>query len=84
MDSVELVMAFEEAFDIVITDACAERMLTVGDAHRAILDLLAAKGTPQNPHDVFELLAKIIVEHTGVAPGRVVPEARFAEDLRID
>ncbi len=84
MDLVELVMAFEEAFDIVVTDACAERMLTVGDAHRAILDLLVAKGTPQSPHDVYVLLAKIVVEHTGAAPGKVVSEARFAEYLRID
>ncbi len=84
MDSVELLMAFEEAFDIVITDACAERMLTVGDAHRAILDLLAAKGTPQNPYDVFERLVKIIMGRTGAPTEAVAPESRFVEDLRID
>ena len=32
LDTVELVMAFEEAFDIEIPDEKAEKILTVGDA----------------------------------------------------
>ena len=32
LDTVELVMAFEEAFDVEITDEKAETILTVGDA----------------------------------------------------
>ena len=32
LDSVELVMAFEEAFDVEIPDEKAEKILTVGDA----------------------------------------------------
>ncbi|MSS70657.1 MAG: acyl carrier protein [Candidatus Latescibacteria bacterium] len=32
LDTVELVMAFEEAFDIEIPDEDAEKMVTVGDA----------------------------------------------------
>ena len=32
MDTVELVMAFEEAFDVEIPDEKAETILTVGDA----------------------------------------------------
>ncbi len=32
LDTVELVMAFEEAFDVVIPDEKAEKILTVGDA----------------------------------------------------
>ena len=32
LDSVELVMAFEEAFDVEIPDEKAETILTVGDA----------------------------------------------------
>ena len=32
LDTVELVMAFEEAFDVEISDDKAEKILTVGDA----------------------------------------------------
>ncbi|MAH04500.1 MAG: acyl carrier protein [Pseudomonadota bacterium] len=32
LDTVELVMAFEEAFDVVIPDDAAEKIQTVGDA----------------------------------------------------
>ena len=32
LDTVELVMAFEEAFDVEIQDEKAEKILTVGDA----------------------------------------------------
>ena len=32
LDTVELVMAFEEAFDVEIPDDKAEKILTVGDA----------------------------------------------------
>ena len=32
LDTVELVMAFEEAFDVEIPDEEAEKILTVGDA----------------------------------------------------
>ena len=32
LDTVELVMAFEEAFDLEIPDEDAEKMVTVGDA----------------------------------------------------
>ena len=32
LDTVELVMAFEEAFDVEIPDEKAEKILTVGDA----------------------------------------------------
>ena len=32
LDTVELVMAFEEAFDVKIPDEKAEKILTVGDA----------------------------------------------------
>ena len=36
LDTVELVMAFEEAFGIEIPDEDAEKMITVGDAMRYI------------------------------------------------
>lgn len=42
LDIVELVMAFEEEFDIEIPDDSAEHILTVGDAVNYIKEKLAA------------------------------------------
>ncbi|MFM7229299.1 MAG: acyl carrier protein [Cyanobacteriota bacterium] len=41
LDTVELVMALEEAFDIEIPDEAAEKIATVGDAVTYILDKAA-------------------------------------------
>ena len=41
LDTVELVMAFEEEFDIEIPDDAAERIQTVGDAVKFIDEKLA-------------------------------------------
>src|SRR3712207_8299710 len=42
-DTVELVMEMEEAFEITIADRDAERLQTVGDAYRYILETLEAR-----------------------------------------
>ena len=41
LDIVELIMAFEEAFDIEIPDADAEKVVTVGDVVDYIKDHIA-------------------------------------------
>jgi acyl carrier protein len=43
LDTVELVMAFEEEFDIEIPDEDAEKMATVGDAIAYLKEKLASK-----------------------------------------
>lgn len=42
LDNVELIMAFEEEFDLEIPDAVGESCLTVGDAVREIDQMLTA------------------------------------------
>ena len=41
LDNVELVMAFEEAFDLEIPDESAEKIATIGDAVRLIEEQMA-------------------------------------------
>jgi len=41
LDTVELVMAFEEKFDVEIPDEDAEKMMTVGDAVKYLSEKLA-------------------------------------------
>ncbi|MCH7677901.1 acyl carrier protein [candidate division KSB1 bacterium] len=43
LDTVELVMAFEEEFDIEIPDEDAEKLNTVGDAVKYLEDKIAKK-----------------------------------------
>ncbi len=43
LDTVELVMAFEEEFDIEIPDEDAEKLNTVGDAVKYLEDKMASK-----------------------------------------
>ena len=43
LDTVELVMAFEEEFDIEISDEDAEKLNTVGDAVKYLEDKIANK-----------------------------------------
>ncbi len=43
LDTVELVMAFEEEFDIEIPDEDAEKLNTVGDALKYLDDKMASK-----------------------------------------
>src|ERR1700748_3149540 len=45
LDNVELVMAFEEEFDIEIPDDAAEHIKTVGDAVKSIEERLSKKGS---------------------------------------
>lgn len=49
LDTVELVMAIEDSFDVQIPDEQAEKIRTVGDAYEFII---AAKQANQTPRDV--------------------------------
>ena len=87
LDSVELVMAFEAEFGIEFSDAEAEQIVTVGDAHYGILRQLYKR--VQDPDtidtdDVWERVQRIIQEHIGVDLKKITPEARFIDDLGVD
>lgn len=51
--------------------------------HRNYAALAEASGG-WNRKEVYEILCGIIIEHAGVRRSDLTPEARFAEDLRID
>src|SRR5262245_30217085 len=75
LDAVELVMAFEDEFDIAIPDAIASRMSTVDDTVRCIVELLDAKAATPNVCATarsFYALRKALVINFGIARDDVI------------
>lgn len=84
LDSVELVMATEEHFGIEIPDRIAETFFTVGSLHDFVVLELERIGKPRDAEVVFVELRELICDQLGIGPERVVPEARFFQDLKMD
>jgi acyl carrier protein len=85
LDTVELVMAVEEHFEIEIPDEIAATLDTVGLLHRYLVSVLQRKRLLRvDETAVFSELRDIICKQTGIAPERIVPDASFVKDLRLD
>ncbi len=88
MDSVELLMAVEEKFQIVISDREAGKIVTVEDLYNVILVKVEEKSggclKPLNKEEVWGSLRSVIVQQAGVKLEKVTKEARIVKDLGID
>ena len=81
LDTVELALAVERAFDIELPDEAAGKILTVAELHTYVVAQLAGQGRVIDGDATYDLLRKLICSHLGVEPGKVVPGARFVQDL---
>jgi acyl carrier protein len=85
LDTVELVMAVEEHFEIEIPDEIAATLETVGLLNGYVVSALKRKRLLRvDEAGVFSELRDIICKQTGIAPERIVPDANFVKDLRLD
>nr|WP_038160423.1 hypothetical protein [Verrucomicrobium sp. BvORR106] len=84
MESVELVMAVEEAFGIAISDQDASTAKTAGDLRDLVLRALRDQGIQTDADQVWLKLKDIIVDQLGVSPHQVTPETDFIRDLGVD
>lgn len=84
LDTVELVMAVEEEFELEIPDAAAQMMMTVGDMHAFLVTELKRLGREGDSAKVFEQMRAIIVRQLRIKPEKVVLSARFGKDLHVD
>ncbi len=90
LDTVELLLDVEAAFQIRISNEEAETLKTVGALNECIARLVserhAASGHPTvpAPEITWALLVPIVVECLGVSPEQVRPEAEWARDLGAD
>lgn len=82
LDSVELVMGWEEAFGIDIPDAAVERMQTVRDASEWIAARVGAWPLgPCRTRRAFHRLRRVLGGELGVPRGAVRPDTRIVELL---
>lgn len=85
LDSVELVIAVEGHFDIEIPDRKAQKLVTVGLLHSFIVSELQRLGRSTIDREaIFSELRGLICKQLSIKPERVVPDARFVQDLYID
>lgn len=85
LDTVELVMAFEDGFVVTIPNEAAERMQTVGDVTDWLREQLQAEGRPRSHKAVFDQVCAITREHAGVPDDwELTAATSFVEDLGLD
>jgi len=82
LDTVELVMAIEEEFDIRIEDTDAPKLAVLGDMHAYIVQALKERGAAPDEEQVWQRLSAIVVKQLGVRPGQVTRSAHIVNDLR--
>jgi acyl carrier protein len=84
LDSVELVMAFEEQFEIAIPNEVAEKLQTVGDVVDYVTARLAAEGRPRSRDDVLVWVNIITCDQCGTRLDELTESTSFVKDLGID
>ena len=84
LDSVELLLSVEKAFEIEISDKEANKIITVGEFYNTVVSKLAEKNSSMSKEEVWEKLRGMIARKGGLALDRVVPEARIVKDLGIN
>ena len=85
LDTVDLVMAVEEHFQIEIPDEIAATLETVGLLHKFVVVQIQRRSLLRvDEAAVFSELKEIICDQAGVLPDEVVPNAYFVKDLLLD
>ena len=80
LNTIETIMAAEEEFDVVFSDADAETLVTVGDVHGLVLAALRGQEDSPDEAQVWERLRGAIVRQLGAKPAEIVADARI-DDL---
>ena len=84
LETVELVMALEEEFEISISDSDAEKTVTPRDMGDLIEAKLKDQGRPMDRSDLDEMLREITLEQTGMPESIYHLDAEYIRDLRVD
>jgi acyl carrier protein len=84
LDTVELVMAFEESFGFPFSDEAAARLRTPGDVIDYVVKELNARGNAPTRSLVAEIVRLRTLQQLGIKPKNYREDARFVEDFGAD
>jgi hypothetical protein len=84
LDTVELVIRFEESLGISMPDSAAQRMSTPSDViDYAMVELQAQGQTPIRCH-VAEIVRLLTLDQSGMRANQYREDGRFVEDFGMD
>ena len=84
MDSVELVLEFENEFEIQIPDEDAEKLLRVGDVVNYVVQRLKAPAAEEKiVSGIRQRVYCIVAEQMGIDIDQIMDSSRFVEDLGV-
>lgn len=83
LDSVELVMAFEDFFELDIPNDVAANLQTVGDVTDYVHARLLAEGRPRDRQAVLAMVCVITCDQCGTTLDRLTEQTSFVADLGI-
>jgi len=81
---VEILMAIEDHFGIIVPEQGASKCITVADLQMEIVNLLVQKGRQRSTQletEVYRDLVKIIVDQTGLKPADISSESHWVGDI---
>jgi len=84
LDTVELVMEFEEAFDLEIPNSVAAEMATPRHVRDFVIAEYARRGHQADPDAVFEKIRHLTAEIGNMKPEEVTLDSQFVHDLGLD
>ena len=84
LDTVELVMSFEESFHLEIPDGLAEKMLTPADVIAFVESQLRQRPEDQIRPLIAEIVRLLTIRQLGIKPKRYREDATFVGDLGAD
>ena len=84
LDTVELVMAIEDEFDIQISSNDAPKLAVLGEMHGYIVRQLDERGQKPDENEIWARLSRVVVKQLGVRPDEVKRSTHVIKDLRAD
>ena len=85
LDTIEVVMWAEDVFDIVISDADASKIITVGDFSAFIvMKVNSSKNKSLTNNEVLPKLIDMLVKDYGIKRDNIKTSSRFVKDLGLD